>query len=375
MPDCATATAEAVSGLNTEFQMTEYYTNELSSKRLFALWHSIGHSYSGAFQNLYYDLKKRFDADGIYVFNQYARTLFRDLRAVYGPQESQLVSKHRSRCALNGKTAYRVTGRATRAEERVLWNLDRGKRIAITKSGSSAEDYRDLKKRFDEDGWSAFDNNDTILFDELTAKFGGATIDKAVSGAFRDSTFDEGPVSQAERHKEMSRDKTHRVFDKIDNNFVLPRIRNRVPWIEYDSSSVYERVNDSNKSPLECAAIQKDWGERHKYVIESDIIPDKPAASASPRHTKHAGELQELLAYRKLVATTEPLQTNLLFGASDNKPDADTIVSAADQKQTDSEAEIRPTVNELMIATAGVEFMIDIDNKKMPVRDGVNIES
>jgi hypothetical protein len=99
------------------------------------------------------------------------------------------------------KMTYRVTGRATQAEERCLRNLDRndsdnGDRVV-------SKDYCDWKKRFDEDGWSAFDKEETILFNELTAEFGGATIDKAGSGAFQESTFHEGPVSQAKRDKAL----------------------------------------------------------------------------------------------------------------------------------------------------------------------------
>jgi hypothetical protein len=33
-------------------------------------------------------------------------------------------------------------------------------------------------------GFPVFDKEETILFDELTGEFGGATIDKARSGAF-----------------------------------------------------------------------------------------------------------------------------------------------------------------------------------------------
>jgi hypothetical protein len=185
-------TAEAVLKLKTsEITMREYYSNELSSKRLFALWHSIGSGNRDSFKNIYCDLKSRFDQDGIYIFNQYARTLFKDLRAEFGRQESGLYRKLGSEYALCGKTANRATGRATKAEEQVLRNLDRGEICRTTKSHSNdrAGAYRDFKNRIDEDGWSAFDKKETMLFDELTAEFGGATIDMASSGAFQKSTF------------------------------------------------------------------------------------------------------------------------------------------------------------------------------------------
>jgi len=104
---------------------------------------------------------------------------------------------------------YQVNGRVTQAEETILRNSDRSKVTPKTK-------YKELKALFDKDGWSAFDKEQTALFDDLNEVFGEAAIDNGKHGSFQKTAFDIKPTVLAERDKDIAEagDKSHEVFDK-----------------------------------------------------------------------------------------------------------------------------------------------------------------
>jgi hypothetical protein len=189
--------------------MGRYFDDDLSPAQLLALWHSDDSGHPNAFRDIYHDLEKQFDRDGICAFNEFERTLFRDLRAEFGqrndghfakdslaaykkfcskqclkPSDSVIANlnhepgnKTSGRILYGVTSTFRIAGRATQTEEQNLRSADRKEFVAKVKSGKHIVDGKSLtpkamfKKLSDKGGWSALDKDEKALFDDLTSVY------------------------------------------------------------------------------------------------------------------------------------------------------------------------------------------------------------
>lgn len=241
---------------------------------------------------------------------------------------------------------YRVHGRATQTEERILRNIDRG--IAAEKQLVGHERFRELTAMLEQNGKSAFDRPLTTEYDQLVEIHGGTVMD---AGALASSD------------KERRSPESHpSLWDKANDE---PRYWPDAPYPPEHVLPVNDGVN-LLWTPADNRA------ERGQYDANypEDEFPDNvrggkgllgdvwhaPRKGAKTRHATLMVELGVLLHYRKLQTGSAPLQSNFYSGDNENfiqSDDDDTKPAAVNLK---GEWEIRPSVNEILRPLAGVPF-------------------
>lgn len=128
----------------------------------------------------------------------------------------------------------------------------------------------------------------------------------------------------------------------------------------------------TDRTPTEFRNFYNEW-KKTAPANDSDVIPDKPKVSASPRHADLSDELQGLLFWRHISKEVQPLSTNWMVADNDNNVDKEDDEPRAPVRSIECEHVIRPTVNELMSAVEEVEFEKRIYNAKTP-HPGPNVE-
>lgn len=191
--------------------------------------------------------------------------------------------------------------------------------------------YEELKALFDEHGWSAFDKEQKLLFDNLNAKFGKTLFDN--DNAVQKAAFDIKPSAPAARDKAIAdRDSSHRDdrdLDKEGSRTFELRPKPSHPYPPNQVQPLNDGINASNKSPAQCAAILNDWRDKFPEKENPDyraggtgiIQPEwKPPEyeKTTDRAARLADKLNVLLDFRDQEASIEPLQTNIFVGDNDN---------------------------------------------------------
>lgn len=128
----------------------------------------------------------------------------------------------------------------------------------------------------------------------------------------------------------------------------------------------------TERTPTEFRKFYEEW-KKTAPANDSDVIPDEPRISASPRHADISDELQGLLFWRNISKEVQPLSTNWMVADNDNNVDKEDDEPRTPARSTECEHVIRPTVNELMSAVEEVEFEIRVYNAKTPT-PGANVE-
>lgn len=159
----------------------------------------------------------------------YGPAFFRDLRSGQPDPEvdSPAVIKF---AAADFHTTFRINGRATQAEERLLKSI---KYLMGDEEITPKKKYKEMKAIFDEHGRSAFDKDGKIFFDSLNAKFGRANDNTVFDNdnAVQKTAFDIKPSALAARDEAIADgDSSHnddRNFDKEGSRTFELRPR---PW-------------------------------------------------------------------------------------------------------------------------------------------------
>jgi hypothetical protein len=262
------------------------------------------------------------------------------------------------------KLTYRINGRATQAEERFLKST---KYLIGDEAITPKKKYKELKALRDEHGWSAFDKDQKMLFDNLEAKFGKASFDN--DNAVQKTAFDIKPSTLAARDKAIAAgDSSHnddRDFDKEGSRKFDLRPKPSRPYPPNQVQPVNDGVNASNKSPAQCAAKLEVWRLEHPESEYPDYREDgtgiiqpewKPPEykKTTDRAAVLAEKLKVLFDFRN-QNPIEPVQTNIFIGDNDNY-----IYEEGDpnkvKRDAESEMEMRPSRNEMSALVKGVHF-------------------
>jgi hypothetical protein len=213
--------------------------------------------------------------------------------------------------------------------------------------------YHQWEKWFRKEGWSAFDNDQTALFDELRAEYNkAAVIDGSKDGSFQPTTFDVKPTFQAKLDKASSDrgDKSCHVLDKDGGRAFDLRPRPSPEYPHDEILTVYDGVNKS-QSPELCAAILNSWRLKYPEQDYPDSIISKPWApprdSKPTRHSGDVDELNPLLAYRDYQAFEESIKTNFYLGDNDNHHYRKEGEAPSTIRDVERELETRPSVEEI----------------------------
>jgi hypothetical protein len=116
----------------------------------------------------------------------------------------------------------------------------------------------------------------------------------------------------------------------------------------------------TNRTPTEFRNFYNEW-KKTAPVNDSDIIPDKPRVSPSPRHAGMCDDLKSMLAWKALHEIIDPLQTNYL------QPGKFDVIFDEDGSNTsvklDTEGNLKEqSAEEIMKALADVLFKKSYDN-------------
>jgi hypothetical protein len=111
--------------------------------------------------------------------------------------------------------------------------------------------------------------------------------------------------------------------------------------------------NDNTRTPTQHRALVDLWRATAPNN-DSDIIPPPPRYSASPRHKALAVDLTSLLEWRRSSELVAMLPTNWQVD-SDGGPDHEDDQPPGRQS-VECEIEIRPSVGEMLLALASVDF-------------------
>jgi hypothetical protein len=205
------------------------------------------------------------------------------------------------RFVLGLKSSYRLTGRATQADERGLKST---KYLMGEDDVTPKTKYKELKALFDEHGRSAFDRDGKKLFDNLTAIYGEAIFDN--DNAVQKTVFHIKPSVQAERDKATAgADTSHRDdrgFDKEGTRSFRLCPRPSPPYPSDAILTVYDGVNASKKSPAQCAANFAAWGLKYPESEYPDFRADGSGILQGP---------WELSDYEKKTDRTDVLADKL----------------------------------------------------------------
>ncbi len=107
------------------------------------------------------------------------------------------------------------------------------------------------------------------------------------------------------------------------------------------------------RTPTEFRLAYNEWN-RTAPANDSDIIPDKPRRSVSPRHADLSKELQGLLFWRHLNKDVQPLSTNWMVPDNENNSEKEDDEPRTAARSRECEHVIKPSVDELVAAAANV---------------------
>jgi hypothetical protein len=114
-----------------------------------------------------------------------------------------------------------------------------------------------------------------------------------------------------------------------------------------------------NRTPTEFRIVYNEW-KKTAPANDSDIIPDKPKESETPRHAGLSGELKPLLDWRARYESTDPLQTNYLQAG---EFDVITTDTGKESVKLDSEGNLKEqSAAEIIRAVEDVVFKKSFDN-------------
>lgn len=275
------------------------------------------------------------------------------------------------------KLTYRLTGRATQAEERFLRSRDRDElksskyKIDGQEVNSKAK-FTELKALFDEHGWSGFDKDQKSLFDNLKAVFGGRLISEKDISATKDFMSLQRDLNLSYLDGPDSGNRKKHVYD-LGRTFIKPGwnvtvLGDGITGLKCLSGKVWHDAFSTNAvlaSPSNHRAILNEWRLKYPESEYPDSCADGSGLIQGPwepsdyekktdRTDVLADKLKVLLDFRN-QDPLEPLQTNFFVGDNDNY-----IHEEGDPKKVKRDAEskmpMRPSENEMLARVISVHF-------------------
>jgi hypothetical protein len=121
----------------------------------------------------------------------------------------------------------------------------------------------------------------------------------------------------------------------------------------------------TERTPTEFRNIYNEW-KKNAPANDSDVIPDKPKVSASPRHAGLCADLKSMLEWRALYESTDPLRTNYIQDPNDELVDDDDHDhdKTTEGVKRDPERALKdgPSDEAMLKAVEGIAFKTVYDN-------------